>query len=137
MAEYNGHNVLDMPVNRRNALKAAMEVAKADNEELKKDERARWDKYLLHDSIDELLDGLSPTDIAEKCYYGGYKPGARWYRYDSNGNIEPVTEEQAMSEAWIDLPFVIEWSYGRLEIPVHTILSELVTETPGFITDSE
>lgn len=44
--------------------------------------------YDMEYEFDELMNGLSPWDIARMIYYGEFNPTNNYWRYDGYGNLE-------------------------------------------------
>ena len=47
------------------------------------------DVYYMED-LDELLDGLSPTEILNKMHFGNFNPTSYFFRFDGYMNLESL-----------------------------------------------
>lgn len=55
------------------------------------------------DDFDELMDGMTPTDIAEKIYYGdGFNPNDDYFMFDGCANLKSLTDFSVTDEIDID-----------------------------------
>lgn len=55
------------------------------------------------DDFDEIMDGMTPTDIAQKIYYGdGFNPNDDYFKFDGYENLKSLTDFSVTDEVDID-----------------------------------
>ena len=46
------------------------------------------DRIYDMDEFDEIMSGMSPSDIATKIFYGDFRPNDNYFRFDGYANLE-------------------------------------------------
>ncbi len=83
--------------------------------------------YSMED-FDEILDGVSPWEIARMCFYGDFKPADRFFKYNGYGNL--VSMDYVSSEIDIDdiVRYIIDNNDSLYDEAIEEILGDYGNE---------
>lgn len=49
-----------------------------------------YDEIFDMEEFDEIMSGSTPTDIAQKIFYGDFRPNDNYFRFDGCANLESI-----------------------------------------------
>ena len=64
--------------------------------------------FLYMEDLDMYLDGLTPTDIANKIFFGDFNPNHKYFRFNGYENLESFDEWELNKELFDNINEIIE-----------------------------
>lgn len=65
-------------------------------------------EFLDMEDLDMYLDGLTPTDIANKIFFGDFNPNHEYFRFNGYENLESLDEWELNKELFDNIDEIIE-----------------------------
>ena len=65
-------------------------------------------EFLYMEDLDMYLDGLTPTDIANKIFFGDFNPNHEYFRFNGYENLESFDEWELNKELFDNIDEIIE-----------------------------
>ena len=65
-------------------------------------------EFLYMEDLDMYLDGLTPTDIANKIFFGDFNPNHEYFRFNGYENLESFNEWELNKELFDNIDEIIE-----------------------------
>lgn len=63
------------------------------------------------DMFDEMCDGMTPTDIAQRIFFGDFNPNHNYFKYNGYANFESGD----FPRDWIDISDIANYMYDNWE----------------------
>ena len=65
-------------------------------------------EFLYMEDLDMYLNGLTPTDIANKIFFGDFNPNHEYFRFNGYGNLESFDQWELNKELFDNIDEIIE-----------------------------
>ena len=89
---YIDFNKLKNTEETRNALLSAARTANGYD--------GSYDWADTYEDFNEMFVEMDPKEIANRVFFGNYDPNADFYRLDAYGNVDSVSGENLLKQAW-------------------------------------
>lgn len=82
------------------------------------------DNYIYSmEDFDEILDGVTPMDLANKIYYGSFMPNQDYFRFNGYANLE----SSDTCYDWFDFGVIADYIFDHKDVETFTDEIEEVT----------